>query len=1571
MQSRGFVYSLGAGARRSFVLLWTAVFLCSLLLQYVTAAAPAPVLAVHDEGLFELDGNVSNDAAPGADWNNVYNHTDGAAEAVFITDPINGNGDKYFNGGSTKDVTDITSWLWTTVSQPQDKNDIQDAYAAAYRQDGSLLVYFGLDRYASNGAAQVGFWFLQDQFGLKGGPAGGSFDGSHVNGDVLVQVDFENGGASPVIRVYEWQNGLQLVSSGGSCATSPANDTRCAIASTGATSPAWTFNDKFDAGTNDDIPAGGMVEGGIDLTALGLDGGCFASFVAETRSSPSPDSTLSDFAFGSFSLCSKPDISTRVRQDGDNISVINKGESVYDRAALSGDSGTVAGSIKFFVCRDGNGNPDCSTGGDQVGGKVELVGGKADSADFTPSQLGYYCFRAEYTPEAGSKYLADSHTNQTTECFQVIPAEIKLTKTADDGSVSAGEPIGFTLTILSKGPGSAHGVKVSDTLPADGGLDWSIESMTGAWSIDSGVLSFGGANGVTMAKDDSYSVHVVSPTTKATCGVVDNTGDATTTNDGTSSDSASVTVNCPDIKVTKTPDGGSISAGDTAAFTIKVENLGPGRATGVVVSDTLPAGLSWTEDEADCSIDAGVLTCTVGDLAVGASQTYTVGAVTTKDDCGVIDNTATASATNEKAADEGNNSDDGAITVRCAVIDIEKSADADQVSAGDPIGFAVTVTNTGDGTAYGVTASDTLDPAFTWTLEPSTGWTLVGNQLSFASASMAPGASSSVHVSAPTTATDCRVVPNTATASAASDGSDQASAQTEVLCPDVVVVKTAVESPVTAGDPIAFDIVAGNVGEGMARDVTLTDTLPAGIAWTEDSDQCSIIAGVLSCDFGDLAKGASATVRVSGNTDSADCGVVPNTATVAAANEPQSATGNNSDSDSVVVNCPDIKVTKTADNSPINAGDTATFTVVVENLGPGTAYDVTVGDPLPAGVTWTTATTGCSVDSGTLNCDLGDLAVGASATIHVSGTTSAAVCGTLLNTAAAWAANEPQGSYGNNQDSASIIVQCPDLEITKTADTSPISAGDVASYTILVENIGDGTAYDVTLTDTLPAGITWVDDSDACVIDAGVLTCDFGTILPAGAREVTVSGETTAADCGELPNQASTAASNEPAGALDNNTDDATIVVDCPQIVITKSTVTPVVNATDDISFDIVVTNTGPGAAYNVAVNDPLPVVPGVSFSIDVANSDAGWSLTGGTLSFGPATLAAGASTSVRIVSTTAAASCGPVDNVANLTYQGGSDADDSSLVIECPDVTIAKTADDSPILAGEDASFTISVWNQGDGTAYDVVISDPLPAGLDWTDDSDACEITDGTLTCQVGDLGPNHDPFTVTVSAPTTSEACGDLDNRASVSASNEPADLTGNNEDGATVEVQCAAIELVKTAGDAPDGDELLLTEPGDVVFTYVATNTGTADLANLVLVDDNATPDDPSDDIIVSCPSTSLVAGASMTCTVTLPASYGLSINVAVVTAVPEIGPQQQVTDTDDAAVRVPEPVVTPTPKPTRTPRLTPPPTSTIDATTPTGTGTGLLLVLLSLAGILLAIGYLVPSPARARRRNRRG
>ena len=94
--SRGLWFVMSARTRRSLTLLWTALFLCSLVTQYASLASPTPVLAAHDERLFELEGNAEDGAADGDDWDSVNN----AADDIFISEA--GSDVTYFKGGGSK-----------------------------------------------------------------------------------------------------------------------------------------------------------------------------------------------------------------------------------------------------------------------------------------------------------------------------------------------------------------------------------------------------------------------------------------------------------------------------------------------------------------------------------------------------------------------------------------------------------------------------------------------------------------------------------------------------------------------------------------------------------------------------------------------------------------------------------------------------------------------------------------------------------------------------------------------------------------------------------------------------------------------------------------------------------------------------------------------------------------------------------------------------------------------------------------------------------------------------------------------------------------------------------------------------------------------------------------------------------------------------------------------------------------------------------------------------------------------------------------------------------------------------
>jgi uncharacterized repeat protein (TIGR01451 family) len=579
----------------------------------------------------------------------------------------------------------------------------------------------------------------------------------------------------------------------------------------------------------------------------------------------------------------------------------------------------------------------------------------------------------------------------------------------------------------------------------------------------------------------------------------------------------------------------------------------------------------------------------------------------------------------------------------------------------------------------------------------------------------------------------------------------------------------------------------------------------------------------VACQWGDLPYGATRSVTLTATTSSANCGDIVNTATVAATNELPAQQGNNSDSATIHVSCPDVSVLKTTDTPTVNAGDAVHFTIVVTNNdATGTATHVTLTDPLPAGVTWTEDSNDCSIANGTLSCDFGDLAPLATRTVHLSGTTDAADCGQLVNTATVASTNEPPSANGNNSSTATITVLCPDVTVLKTADNGTISAGDTAAFTIVVSNTGQGTAKAVTLTDTLPAGVTWTEDSADCSITAGVMSCSFGDLASGATRTIHVSGVTDAADCGVLSNTATVGATNEPVSAQGNNSSTATITVQCPDISITKVAADDSVSAGDSVGFTISIHTAGPGVAHDVTINDPLPDDAGLSWTIDPATT--GCTITLGTLHCDLGNLASGATVTVHIVSPTTAATCGDFTNIA--TGDASNDdpvtADDSITVL-CPGLNFTKSPDDGLVEAGQDVVFTLTVSNAGPGEAHDVVVDDPLPAGLTWSVDDDRCDITAGTLHCEFGTMAAGTS-IVIHVTAPTTTADCGMVDNTGSASASNDD-----TVTDDGHVRVRCPIDITIDKTGPA-------LAHVGDVVtYTMKVTNSGDADLVNVVLTD----------------------------------------------------------------------------------------------------------------------------------------
>ena len=160
-----------------------------------------------------------------------------------------------------------------------------------------------------------------------------------------------------------------------------------------------------------------------------------------------------------------------------------------------------------------------------------------------------------------------------------------------------------------------------------------------------------------------------------------------------------------DVFVNQSDSPDPIAAGGLLTYTIAVTNNGPDDATGVVLTDTIPASTSFVSaisTKGTCSGNPAI-TCTIGALANGETATVTIRVI--PNTIGTITNTATATR-NEPDSNATNNSDTDITTVQAGTdLSVTKTDSADPVSQGDNFNYVVTARNNGP---YALTAGDTL-----------------------------------------------------------------------------------------------------------------------------------------------------------------------------------------------------------------------------------------------------------------------------------------------------------------------------------------------------------------------------------------------------------------------------------------------------------------------------------------------------------------------------------------------------------------------------------------------------------------------------------------------------------------------------------------------------------------------------------------------------------------------------------------------------------------------------------------------------------------------------------------------
>lgn len=180
----------------------------------------------------------------------------------------------------------------------------------------------------------------------------------------------------------------------------------------------------------------------------------------------------------------------------------------------------------------------------------------------------------------------------------------------------------------------------------------------------------------------------------------------------------------------------------------------------------------------------------------------------------------------------------------------------------------------------------------------------------------------------------------------------------------------------------------------------------------------------------------------------------------------------------------DLNVSKTVSpTTPVTAGQTVTFTVVVGNLGESPAQSVTIADPIPGGLTLVSSAVTIGSYSGS-TWTIPSLpafssqtltlvaSVNNQATTPTSGYTNVAsvVSSSRSGTSTVIALPDPVPSNNSGTATANVI-RSANLSITKTNGVSNVIAGQTTTYTITVANTAGFDVTDAVLRDPAAVGL--------------------------------------------------------------------------------------------------------------------------------------------------------------------------------------------------------------------------------------------------------------------------------------------------------------------------------------------------------------------------------------------------------------------------------------------------------------------------------------------------------------------
>jgi uncharacterized repeat protein (TIGR01451 family) len=1204
------------------------------------------------------------------------------------------------------------------------------------------------------------------------------------------------------------------------------------------------------------------------------------------------------------------------------IVVSNAGPSVVSGATVTDLMPATIASDTYTATASGGATGFTASGSGNIADTVNMPVGSTITytvvANVSPSATGTLSNTATVTAPVGVTDPTPGNNSATDSDTLTAQADLSITK--DDGKLSVvpGTSTTYTIVVKNNGPSNVTGAAVSDVMPAAIASDTFTATASGGATGFTASGSGNIADTVNMPAGSMITYTVVANVSAGASGTLSNTATVTapsgvtdpTPGNNSATDSDSLTPQA-DLAITKTDGVSSINAGASTSYTIVVTNNGPSAANNAVFTDPAVANLNVTSvtcgsalNGAACPAPANTTVAlmqgagiVIPTLPATGSVTFTVNATVAGSATGTITNTATIAAPGGVSdPTPGNNSASDSDTVNLvADLSITKTDGTSSAVPGNPTTYTIIVSNAGPSGANGATVSDTMPAEVasdTFTAAATggaTGFTASGSGNINDTVNLPAGSTITytvvTHVDPAATGT----LTNTATVTAPGsvtdpDNTNNSATDSDTLTPqvDLVVKKTDGSTSYTPGGMATYTVTITNNGPSDAANVTLTDNFPAGLTLSADascvangSASCGSVTGTLGqTSFGttgaQLGAGAGDSLVFTAPVAFASgmtTNPLQNTAT--ATDLVTTNTASDTDSDTLAPNV-SLSVFKTDGSTTYTPGGTATYTITITDTGVSDATNVTVTDNLPAGVSLSgnascvaNGTADCGAVTGTtgqfsLGTTGAKIPVGAGNSIVFTAPVAFAPAMTtdpLDNKADA--TDLLSGATGSSTDSDALALGVS-LAVSKTDGSPTYVPGGAATYTITVTNTGLSDATDVTVTDTLPGGVTLTGNATCApngTASCGTVTGTTGQMslgttgahIPAGAGNSLVFTAPVAFAANMLadPLINSATASDGPSGASGSGSDsdgrNATA-----DLAITKSDGVTTAVPGQSVTYSIVVSNTGPSDVVGATVADTLPAAIASATWTCVAAGGGTCTASGSGNINDTVNLPVGATLTYTLVANIAPSATGNLSNTASVaapagvtdSNPGNNSATDTDTLAPQADLAITKTDGVTTVNPGQAVTYTIVASNSGPSAVAGANVSDTLPAsltGATWTcaaSAGSACPASgSGNINALVNLLVGGTATFTL--NATVSPSASGSISNTAVVTA---PAGVTDTNPgNNSATDVDTVVIILL------PDLT-LTKTHSGNFVagqtgtYTITVSNVGSAPTSGTVTVTD---------------------------------------------------------------------------------------------------------------------------------------